>query len=165
MNQPDASTRLTPSGRLGEAQLANILGYQLAQATIVTDQVFDQAVGTPLALRPVEFTVLSLVHENPGGTMSQLAKALAVTAPHITAIVDRLVERKLLVRQPSAQDRRAQSLITTAQGSKLARLAAQNIMAQEALLPLTLGERTLLAEILHKMACARGASPGAQRAG
>ena len=52
----------TPAGRLVEASLHHVLGYQLAQATIVTDAVFAERVGTPFDLRPVEFTVLCLIH-------------------------------------------------------------------------------------------------------
>jgi len=49
---------VTPSGHLSEASLHLVMGYQLAQATIVTDAVFAQRVGLPFDLRPVEFTVL-----------------------------------------------------------------------------------------------------------
>jgi len=156
MKKPPASdTVLTPLGQLAEARLQNILGYQLVQACIPTNALFAQAAGEPLDLRPVEFTVLSLADENPGSTMGQLAKALAVTAPQMTAIVDRLAERKLLVREKSETDRRAQIVRTTPQGARLARQAARQILAAEATLPLTPGERLLLAEILHKLACAR----------
>jgi DNA-binding MarR family transcriptional regulator len=81
---------LTPAGRLEEARLQAVLGYQLAQASIVTDAIFRKEAGDPLALREVEYTVLTLIAENPGGSPARLARALAVTPPHITALVDRL---------------------------------------------------------------------------
>src|SRR2546428_14046775 len=83
-------TDATPAGHLVEAQLHRVLGYQLAQAAIATTAVYTQAVGEPFGLRPVEFTILSLIDQNPGGSPAQLAKALAVTAPNITMWVDRL---------------------------------------------------------------------------
>lgn len=145
----------TPLGELDEAKLGTVLGYQLAQASITTDALFEEAAGQPLDLRPVEFTVLNLVQENPASTMGQLARALAVTAPHMTAIVDRLVERQLLVRRKSTEDRRAQTLTATAQGARLARQAIKQVLEAEAHLPLTAGERLILMELLHKVACAR----------
>jgi DNA-binding MarR family transcriptional regulator len=150
---------LTPAGRLEEAGLQQVLGYQLAQASIVTDALYAQHIGEPLGLRPVEYTVLTLIHENPGGSLAQLARALAVTAPHITALVDRLEAKGLIARTQSEQDRRSQVLHTTRQGATLVRTATQRIAdAERAALPLTPGEHGMLVELLHKVACARTAS-------
>ncbi len=150
---------LTPAGRLEEAGLQRVLGYQLAQAAIVTDALYQQHVGDPFDVRPVEYTVLTLIDENPGGSLAQLARALAVTAPHITSIVDRLEGKGLIARAQSDQDRRSQVLRTTRAGATLARKATEAVIAgeQEAL-PLTPGERAMLVELLHKVACARTAS-------
>src|SRR5437868_7673461 len=43
-------TDATPAGRLVEAQLHRVLGYQLAQATIATTAVYMQSVGEPFGL-------------------------------------------------------------------------------------------------------------------
>jgi DNA-binding MarR family transcriptional regulator len=147
---------LTPAGRLEEAQLQMVLGYQLAQATIVTDAIFRGAVGDPLELRPVEYTVLTLIAENPGGSSARLARALAVTPPHITALVDRLVARGFVQRKASSEDRRSQVLTATRTGAELVRKATERIVAAErAAMALTPGEQSILAELLHKVACAR----------
>jgi DNA-binding MarR family transcriptional regulator len=147
---------LTPAGRLEEAQLQMVLGYQLAQAAIVTDAIFRSEVGEPLELRPVEYTVLTLIAENTGGSSARLARALAVTPPHITAIVDRLVQRGFVQRKASAEDRRAQVLTATRSGGELVRKATERIVAAErSALALTAGEQAILAELLHKVACAR----------
>lgn len=147
---------LTPAGRLEEAQLQMVLGYQLAQAAIVTDAIFRNQVGEPLELRPVEYTVLTLIAENPGGSSARLARALAVTPPHITAIVDRLVARGFVQRKASDEDRRAQTLTATRSGAELVRKATERIVAAERVaLALTAGEQAILAELLHKVACAR----------
>src|SRR6478735_943865 len=124
-NRPTAPTKkaprtdLTPAGRLEEARLQRVLGYQLAQAAIVTDTLYQRLVGSPLDMRPVEYTVLTLIDENPGGSLAQLARALAVTAPHITSIVDRLEGKGLIARAQSDQDRRSQVLHTTRAGAAL----------------------------------------------
>lgn len=147
----------TPAGQLSEACLHYVLGYQLAQATIVTDKVFQGCAGTPFGLRPVEYTVLALVAENPGGSMVRLARALAVTAPHITAVVDRLEAKGWIQRTQSESDKRSQVLHATALGADLARQATGQILAAEKLAigHLSLGEQTLLVELLHKVACGR----------
>ena len=147
---------MTPAGRLEEAGLQGVLGYQLAQAAIVTHELFARHVGKPFGLRPVEYTVLTLIDENPGGSLAQLARALAVTAPNITTMVDRLESRGWVARRQSEQDRRTQVLRTTAEGSALVRRATQEIQeAERTALPLTPGERGMLLELLHKVACAR----------
>ena len=154
--QRASAPTLTPAGRLDEARLHAVLGYQLAQATIVTDTLFRMAVGEPLALKPVEYTVLMLIAENPGGSAARLARALSVTPPHITALLDRLQERGLVERKASDEDRRAQVLSVTRKGAELARKATDRILtAERATCGLTAGEQAILAELLHKVACAR----------
>lgn len=148
----------TPAGQLEEAGLQQVLGYQLAQATIVTNRIYAEQVGEPMKLRPVEYTLLTLIAENPGGSLARLARALAVTPPNITHLVDRLEERGLVARSYSEEDRRAQVLHTTAKGTELVRQATARIIAAEKeLVPLTPGEHALLVELLHKVACARPA--------
>ena len=147
---------LTPAGRMEEARLQKVLGYQLAQAALVTDAIFFEQVGTPFNLRPVEYTVLTLIAENPGGSLVRLARALSVTPPNISTMVDRLEAKGLIVREASEQDRRAHVLHVTGKGAELVRKATQKIVAAEsAALPLTAGEQAILAELLHKVASAR----------
>lgn len=149
-------TEQTPAGRLAEARLQSVLGYQLAQASIVTDELFSTHAGEPFKLRPVEYTVLTLIDENPGGSLARLARALAVTAPVITVMVDRLEQRGLIERTQSAEDRRTQVLHTTKTGADLVRKATERIIAAEReALPLSAGEHAMLLELLHKVACAR----------
>ena len=149
---------VTPAGQLAEAKLHFVLGYQLAQASIVTHDLFLRHAGKPFGLKPVEYTVLTLIAENPGGSLVRLARALSVTAPNITALVDRLEAKGLVARTASKKDRRAQVLQVTKSGAELVRETTQRIVAAEKLaLALTPGEQTILAELLHKVACARDA--------
>jgi DNA-binding MarR family transcriptional regulator len=145
-----------------EASLQKVLGYQLAQAAIVTDAIFWEAAGKPFNVRPVEYTVLTLIAENPGGSLARLARALSVTPPNITTMVDRLEAKGLIARKASDQDRRSQVLHVTAKGAELVRKATQKIVAAESeSLPLTAGEQAILAELLHKVALARKATGAA----
>jgi DNA-binding MarR family transcriptional regulator len=148
---------LTPAGHLEEAKLHQILGYQLAQASIATNGVFMELVGEVLELRPVEYTILTLINENPDGSSARLAQALGVTAPNISMWIDRLEKRGLVHRQPSTTDKRAQHLRVTAKGAQLAGKATKQLLdGERAALPaLTEGERAILIELLHKIACSR----------
>jgi len=147
---------LTPAGRPEEVRLRQVLGYQLARAALVTDAIFREQVGRPLDLGPVEYAVLTLIAENPGGSLARLARALSVTPPHITALVDRLEARGLVARNASDADRRARVLSVTRAGAALVRQATGRIIAAEhAALPLSPGEQAILAELLQKVAGAR----------
>src|SRR5438876_750009 len=152
-----ARTDATPAGNLAEAQLHRVLGYQLAQATIATTAVYTRMVGEPFGLRPVEFTMLSLINENPGGSPAQLAKALAVSAPNISMWIDRLEAQGWVVRRRDDNDKRAQQLRLTAKGAGLVAKATEQVLLgeQKAFAHLSEGERTILVELLHKLACAR----------
>lgn len=158
---PDSPLGTTPFGGLDEGGLRAIVGYQLAQATIATSHVFMAEVGAPFDLRPVEFTILSLVHENPDVSAARLAKALAVTPPNIKLWIDRLEGRGLVQRVPSAADRRAQPLRVTRLGKSLAQRSLQMVIEREraAFGALSMGEQTILIELLHKLARCRSASP------
>jgi DNA-binding MarR family transcriptional regulator len=155
-----------PSIGNAEARLEQVLGYQLARATIPTTAIFMRAVGEPLGLRPVEYTILALLHEDPGLTPARLARALAVTAPNITAWLSRLEERGLLARSISPTDRRVQVLGLTAAGQRAAREGTRRLVEAEAsaLAGLSRGECMLLNELLRKVAAVAGLD-GAPSAG
>lgn len=147
----------TPAAALDEGVLRGIVGYQLAQATVITDRVFDAQIGTRQSLRRLEFTMLALLQANPGATARQLARALAVTPPHIALAVERLAQRGLLSRERGQSDARMQHLSLTDAGSALlgAAVPALQRAETEALAALSAAERAMLAELLHKAAMSR----------
>jgi DNA-binding MarR family transcriptional regulator len=156
-------TRKTPATRAGAApaaggpRLDEVLGYQLARASISTTSIFVRVVGGPLELRPVEYTILSLIRESPGLSLARIAQALAVTAPNITVWISHLEKRGLVAREASSTDRRAQVLSLTADGEAIALAATQRLVEAEraAFGHLSRGEFTLLTELLEKVAAAR----------
>jgi DNA-binding MarR family transcriptional regulator len=155
--KPTTPRDLTPLGRLDEGGMHAILGYQLAQANIVSTRVFAERIGAVFELRPVEFTILALVDANPGVSARQLADALAVTPPNITMWIDKLEKRGYVERERSRTDRRAQHIRATVQGSALARKAVELAIEgeQAALTGLSAAERGMLIELLHKVARCR----------
>jgi DNA-binding MarR family transcriptional regulator len=147
----------TPLARLSEGAMHGIVGYQLAQATIVTDQVFNERVGHVGGLRRVEFTLLALVQANPDVTARQLARALAVTPPNIAILLERLESRGLVTRTRSERDARLQHLRLTRAASALVERNVQLLIESErhALATLSSAEHAMLVELLHKVALAR----------
>ena len=147
----------TPSGRLKEKGLYQLLGYQLAQATITTSEVFRACSANLGGLRPVEFTLLSLIAENQKVSSARLAKALAVTKPNITMWVDRLEASGWVKRQPNLEDKRATELQITEAGLKLVGRATRALHQAElkAAKALTSTDRDTLIELLHRLANSR----------
>lgn len=149
----------TPAGKLNEASLHGLVGYQLAQAAITTTAVFEQLANEVQSVRPVEFTLLCLIAENPMVSSARLAKALAVTKPNITMWVDRLESRGLVARRQSDTDKRSIELKVTRAGSKLAKTVRQGLLHREAMALRTLSaaEKGILLELLHRVASSRSA--------
>lgn len=153
---PIAAAERTPLARLSEGPVHGIVGYQIAQAAIVTDQVFDDRIGAG-GLRRVEFTILALVEANLDVTARQLARALAVTPPNIAIWLDRLEQRGLIVRIRSATDARVQHIRLARAGASLVKRSTELLLDAErsALSTLSEAERAMLVELLHKVALAR----------
>jgi DNA-binding MarR family transcriptional regulator len=76
--------------KLNLGPLAGLVGFHLAQAQLVATRAFDAHVGEPLGLRKVEFSLLLLLHANGPLAPKQLARGLALTAPALTLLMDRL---------------------------------------------------------------------------
>ncbi|WP_280154791.1 MarR family transcriptional regulator [Piscinibacter sp. XHJ-5] len=154
LTSPYTAEQETTVAAVDQSCLSHLLGYQLVQADIPLKRTFLKHIGEPLRLRPVEFTILVLLAFNPGITGKQLAQALAVTAPNITILLDKMSDKGLLERVRSETDRRAQNIHLTAAGEKLARRAhaVSLTMEQDVLRHLSEGERVLLLELLQKVA-------------
>ena len=157
LRAPLRSEDRTPLARLSEGGAHAIVGYQLAQAAIVTNQVFDDRVGQRGGLRRVEFTILALVQGNPDVTARQLARALAVTPPNIAIWLDKLESRGLVARERSTSDARMQHVRLTSRGKTLVERSVLSLLEgeREALAVLSGAERAMLVELLHKVALAR----------
>ncbi len=135
-------------GRLDE-----IVGFHLHRAAAASALVFERQVGKPLGLRKVEFSLLMLLLANETLAPKRLARALAVTAPNLTLLLDRLQQRGLLTRVPNPLDGRSQNVVLTPEGCSLAQQAAQasQTMELEMQSRLTRAEHAMLIELLLKL--------------
>lgn len=133
--------------------LAGIVGFQIARASVVTYDAFDRFIGKPFDLKKVEFSLLMLVQANQALPPKRLARALAVTAPNLTLLLDRLQARGLIRREPNPLDGRSQNVVLTASGRKLAHeaTAAAEPMERELLQRLSRAEHAMLIELLDKL--------------
>lgn len=131
----------------------DIIGYQITRANLVSRANFDRAVTQPFELRPVEFTILQLLHEGQCTTLSQLSKELQMTPPSVSVWLDKLAARGVLQRSKSESDGRTQHLRLTGSGTELTVRAHAALVEseQQFMAALSPGERVMLAEILRKL--------------
>ncbi|HEX2545821.1 MAG TPA: MarR family winged helix-turn-helix transcriptional regulator [Ramlibacter sp.] len=127
--------------------LESLLGYNARRAALAAIDIFLVRMA-PFSLKPVDFSVLSLVAHNPGITSRQLCATLGILPPNLVGMVNTLEKRELILRQPHPHDGRAMGLHLTATGQKLMRDAEKTAAAAEAEVAARLSpaeQRTLLA--------------------
>lgn len=111
--------------------LETLLGYNARRAALAVIDVFVQRM-EPYQLKPVDFSVLSLVRHNPGITSRQLCGALGILPPNLVGMVNTLEKRELIERLPHPRDGRAMGLHLTERGDKLMRDAEKTAADLEA---------------------------------
>lgn len=111
--------------------LETLVGYNARRAALSVIAVFLRRMA-PFDLRPVDFSVLSVVAHNPGVTSRQICAALDILPPNLVGMVKTLHKRGLIVRKPHPNDRRAQGLHLSAAGVRLHREAQATASALEA---------------------------------
>lgn len=149
---PDSET-LRP-GDLDPAPVAGLLGYQLAQATIPTNQVFKANIEQGFNLNKLEFTTVMLLSANQQVTPKRLALALNIPSSNLTLLLDRLEQRGVLLRERSDTDRRVQHVQLTPAGEALVREVRQTTatMEESLLSDLSAAERRTLFALLSRVA-------------
>ena len=95
--------------------LEGLLGYNARRAALVIIDHFVRGMAE-FDLRPVDFSVLSVIHHNPGVTSRQLCASLNILPPNLVGLIKALEQRGLIERQPHPQDGRAVGLHATPQG-------------------------------------------------
>jgi DNA-binding MarR family transcriptional regulator len=108
--------------------LQSLLGYNARRVALRAIEVFIQRMA-PLGLRPVEFSVLSVIHHNPGVNSRQICAALGLQPPNLVPMLSSLEKNEWLERQPHPQDKRAQCLFLTQSGK--ARMKKAEALAQQ----------------------------------
>jgi DNA-binding MarR family transcriptional regulator len=132
--------------------LESLLGYNARRAALSVIEVFLQRM-EPFELKPVEFSVLSVVAHNPGITSRQLCATLGILPPNLVGMVNALERRELIARKPHPRDGRAMGLHLTPAGQKMVREAEKTAAALEADVAsrLTAAELQMLIKLLKKV--------------
>lgn len=98
--------------------LEGLIGYNCRRAALAVISVFLERMAV-YAMRPVDFSVLSLITHNPGVTSRQLCHTLDLLPPNLVGIISGLERRQLISRAPHPLDGRAIGLHLTRQGKSL----------------------------------------------
>jgi DNA-binding MarR family transcriptional regulator len=129
-----------------------LLGYNARRASLAIIEQFHIDMAS-FDLRPVDFSVLSLIRHNPGITSRQLCHALNIQPPNMVVFLKSFEKRKLVEREPHPTDGRAMGLALTESGEALMQ-AAENTAKDSGLKAssaLTDGERQTLSRLLQKI--------------
>ncbi len=137
---------------LDQSLLLGLVGYNCRRAYLAIMPHFDERM-KKLALRAVDFSVLSILKANPNITQKRLSHAVHVSAPNLAILLDKLEQRGLVLRQRNPLDKRSQTLVLTNEGLKLCTKAeaAVSKSEQQALAMLSDSEQKHLLQLLQKI--------------
>ena len=151
---PDRDALPTGTGieQVDTRYLEGLIGYNARRAALAIIEVFLTRMA-PYGLRPVDFSILSLITHNPGITARQLCATLGVLPPNMVGMVNRFEARGLIERRTHPSDRRAQGLHLTAAGLDLMKEAEHTAekLEQDVAHQLTQVEQHTLMELLQKI--------------
>jgi DNA-binding MarR family transcriptional regulator len=131
--------------------LDSFLGYVVRRTSVAITERF-MARMQPHGLRPLTFTLLLLIRDNPGITSAQLCQLLDMKSSNVVVLVRELESLLLVAKQARPQDKRAFGLHLTPGSLALLKLAEQEAYAAdiEATHRLSPQERQTLHRLLRK---------------
>lgn len=127
------------SDKINYGVLEESLGYIVRRAQLKIFHEF-KLFFEALDIKPAQFSVLEIIHNNPGLRQSALARALNIQRTNMVGMLDQLQKRELIERKPSPQDLRAHALHLTRKGEKLLSHLHQQFHQHEDLLRERLGD-------------------------
>jgi DNA-binding MarR family transcriptional regulator len=132
--------------------LESLMGYNARRAALTIIELFLERMAV-YGLRPVDFSVLSVIAHNPGVTSRQLCACLGILPPNFVGMLASLEKRELVQRQPHPSDKRAIALQLSSAGKKLMRDAERtaHTLESDATVRLTEAERKTLIDLLQKI--------------
>ena len=132
--------------------LETLIGYNARRAALAVIGLFLQRMAV-YGLKPVDFSVLSLITHNPGITSRQLCTALNILPPNLVGMINALARRGLIERLPHPRDRRAMGLHLTDAGRQVMAEAENTAsgLEAEATGRLSPAERQTLILLLRKV--------------
>jgi DNA-binding MarR family transcriptional regulator len=150
--KPRAGSLPPLNGQIDTSYLESLMGYNARRASLAIIGVFLREMAV-YGLRPVDFSVLSLITHNAGITSRQLCSALGLLPPNLVGMVNQLEKRELILRRPHPKDGRAVGLHLSEKGQKLMRDAERTAASLEesATTQLSAAEAKTLIRLLKKI--------------
>jgi DNA-binding MarR family transcriptional regulator len=138
--------------KINTRYLETLLGYNARRAALSIIGVFLERMAE-YGLRPVDFSVMSLIGHNPGITSRQLCSALGLLAPNLVGMVNALEKKGWIQRMPHPNDGRATGLHLTDAGKVLMKEAEKTASQLEidSTPKLSVEERKTLIGLLKKI--------------
>ncbi len=132
--------------------LETLLGYNTRRATLTIIGRFIERM-VEFDLRPVDFSVLSLIGHNPGITARQLCHTLNILPPNMVGFLKAFEKRDLIDRSPHPTDGRSMGLTLTKKGQQLMQKAEVAAIESDAsaAYPLSASEQKTLMRLLQKI--------------
>lgn len=131
--------------------LTDHVGFHLRLAQLAVFKDFDSELGE-IGVTPAVYSVLEVLHRNPGLIQSKLAATVRLDRSSIVPMIDKLGQRGLVERRASTTDRRHKHLYLTAAGTELLIRANERVIEHEERVcaHLSAAEKRVLMELLSR---------------
>ena len=106
------------------APIQDSIGYTLRRAQGVVYADLNDALAR-ISLRPLQFTLLLMVAENPGSSQSGVCEALGMQKANCVPTMSELERRGYIIRRKSANDARSYELHITNKGKRILQRAGE----------------------------------------
>jgi DNA-binding MarR family transcriptional regulator len=144
-----AESLIEPVTSVDTSYLETLIGYNARRAALTIISLFLERMAV-YGLRPVDFSVLSVIAHNPGITSRMLCANLGLLPPNLVSMIQQFEQRELIDKKPHPHDGRALALYLTPKGQVLMEHAEATAFAleREATAALTEAQRRTLRRLL-----------------
>ena len=106
------------------APLRDLIGYALRRAQGAVYADLNEALAR-ISLRPLQYTMLLMVAENPGASQSGVCEALGMQKANCVPTMSELERRGFIIRRKSASDARSYEMHITNKGKRILQRAGE----------------------------------------
>lgn len=106
------------------APIQDLIGYALRRAQGVVYADLNDSLAR-ISLRPLQFTLLLMVNENPGSSQSSVCEALGIQKANCVPTMSELERRGYIIRRKSVNDARSYELHITNKGKRILQRAGE----------------------------------------
>ena len=106
------------------APLQEVIGYALRRAQGAVYSDLSDALAR-ISLKPLQYTLLLMVSENPGASQTSVCEALGMQKANCVPTMSELERRGLIIRRKSTADARSYELHITNKGKRILQRAGE----------------------------------------